>query len=78
MLLAVTNTTSIHEDVDFDPWPHSVGWGSSIVMSYGVVDRPSSDPLLFWLWDSLAAAAQIQPLAWKLLYVTDVALKSKN
>jgi len=33
---------------------------------------------LLWLWRRLAAIGPIQPLAWKLPYATDVALKSKK
>ena len=47
-------------------------------MSCGRGHRHSLDPVLLWLWYRLAAAALIQPLAWKLPYVTDVALKSKS
>ena len=35
------------------------------------------DPALLWLWCRLAAAAQIQPLAWELPYATGAALKKK-
>ena len=38
-------------------------------MSCGVGLRCSSDLVLLWLWDRLAAAAQIPPQAWELLYV---------
>ena len=38
-------------------------------MRAGVVCRSSVDPTLLWLWRGLAAAALIQPLAWKLPYV---------
>ena len=55
------NPTSIHEDPGFDPWPFSVGWGSSVAVSCGVGHRRGSDPSWLWLW--LAAAALIQPLA---------------
>ena len=34
------------------------------------------DPLLLWLWHRLAAAAQIQPLAWEPPYATGMALKN--
>ena len=62
----------------FDPWPHSVGWGSGIAVSCGVVQRCSSDPTLLWLWHRSAAIALIQPLAWEPPYATGVALKTKN
>ena len=34
-------------------------------MSCGVGRRRGSDPVLLWLWHRPAAAALIQPLAWK-------------
>ena len=59
----------------FDPWPHSVGLGSSVVMSYGIGHRCGSNPTLLWLWCRLAAVASIQPLGWELPYATGVGLK---
>ena len=47
-------------------------------MSCGVDHKCSLDPVLLWLWHRLAATAQIQPLAWKLLYAMGVALKRQN
>ena len=49
-------------------------------MSFGLGRRSGLDPvfLLLWLWRRPAAAALIRPLAWKLPYVTGVALKSKK
>ena len=48
-------------------------------MRCGVGRRCGSDPALLWLWYKLAAAAQIQPLAWEPPYATDAALKkAKN
>ena len=61
-----------------NPWPRSVGLGSSVTMNCGVVCRHGSDPVLLWLWCRLAAVALIQPLAWELPYATGVTLKSKN
>ena len=37
-------------------------------MSSGTGCKWGSDPVWLWLWRSLAAAAPIGPLAWKLLY----------
>ena len=71
------NPTSIHEDVGFDPWPHSVGQGSSVAVSYGVLCRRGSDPVWLWLWHRLAVVALIQSLAWELPYSAGAALKSK-
>ena len=58
----------------FNTWPCSVGQGSGIALSCDVGHRAGLDPV--WLWP--AATAPIRPLAWKLPYTTDVALKSKN
>ena len=44
-------------------------------MSCGVGHRYSSDPALQWLWCRLAAAAPIQPPAWKPPYAPGAALK---
>ena len=69
------NSTSIHEDTGFDPWPCSVGKGSDVAVSYGVGHRHGSDPALLWLWCRLAAIALIQPLAWEPPYGVPAALK---
>ena len=44
-------------------------------MSYGVGHRCGWDPVLLWLWCSLAATALIWPLAWELPSAAGVALK---
>ena len=49
-----------------------------IAVSYCVGCRCGLDLPLLWLWHGPAAVAPIQPLAWELPYVTDVALKSKE
>ena len=61
----------------FDPWPHSVGQGSSIARNCGVGHKRGSDPVLLWLWCRPAAVAPIRLLAWGLTYAADV-LKSKE
>ena len=47
--------------LEFDPWPCSVGWGSSIAVHCGVGHRCGSDPKLLWP----EATAPIGPLAWE-------------
>ena len=47
-------------------------------MSCGVCHRCGSDPVLLWLWHSLAAAAPIQPLAWEFPYAVGAALKTNK
>ena len=60
--LAVTNTTSIREDMglipDFTRWVKDLEW--------------------LWLWLWLAAAALSQPLAWELPYAQGAALKRQK
>ena len=73
---AERNPTRDHEVNEFNPWPHSVGWGSGVAMSCGVCCRQGSDPTLLWLWYRQAAAVPIQPLVWELPYDTGAALKS--
>ena len=47
-------------------------------MSYGVGHRCGLDPALLWLWQRLAAAALIRPLAWEPLYAVSVPLKKQQ
>ena len=61
-----------------DPWPCSVGRGSSVAMSCGVGCRCNLDPVLLWLWCRPAVAALIQPLAWEPPDATCAALKKKK
>ena len=72
----VRNPTQCPWGCSFDPWPHSVGWGSGVVTSCGIVCRYTSDPV--WLWHRWEAAALIRPLAWEFLYAAGVALKRKK
>ena len=53
----LSNLTSIHEDNGFDPWPHSVGSRSTVVVNCGVGCRLGSDPELLWLWCKPVATA---------------------
>ena len=46
-------------------------------MSCGVGGRHGSDLLGLWLWNRLAAAAQICPLVWEPPYAVGVALNKK-
>jgi len=75
--LAVTNPTSIHKDKGLIPGL-TQGSESSIAVSCGVGCKHSSDPVLLWLWHTLAAAAPIQPLAWELPHAIPGALKTKK
>ena len=45
-------------------------------MSRGVGRRRGSNPILLWLWCSLAAVAPIHPLTWEPPCASSVALKS--
>ena len=47
-------------------------------MSCGVGHRPGLDLALLWLWCRPAAAALIQPLAWKLPCAVGAALKRQT
>ena len=47
-------------------------------MSHGVGCKLSLDLALLWLWCRPAAAVQIQPLAWELLYAGGAAQKGKK
>ena len=62
----------------FNPWPRSVGWGSSIAMSCGAGRRCSSDLVLLWLWRRLTTVAPIRPLAWEPPCAAGMALKKKK
>ena len=55
-------------------WVKHLALLSAVVVGY----RYGSDPPLLCLWCGLAAAAAIQPVAWKLPYAVGVALKSQN
>ena len=57
---------------------HSVGKGSGIAMSWGVVHRRSSDLALLWLWLLAAAPALIRPLAWEPPYAEGAAQEKAN
>ena len=66
----VKNLTSTHEDASSIPGLAQWVKGSGGAASCSVGCRCGSD--LMWLWHRQAAAAQIQPLAWKLPYVSGV------
>ena len=56
------------------PWPHSVGWGSSIAIGCGVGCRCSSDLAVC----RPVAIGPIWPLAWELLQVLPLKKKKKK
>ena len=62
----------------FNPWPHSVCYGSGIAMNRGVGRCWGWDPVWLWMWHRLVAVVPIRPLAWECPYATDVALKKKK
>ena len=62
----------------FDPWPRSVGQGSSVSMSCGVGHRCGSDLALLWLWRRPKTTVPIRPLAWELPDAMGVALEKQK
>ena len=64
--------------LQFDLWPRSVGYGSSVAVSSGVGCRHGSDLALLWLWHRLAVTASIRPLAWDPPYAMCAALKRQK
>ena len=71
---AESNPTRNHE-VEFDPWPYSLGEGSGVAMSCGVGHKHGSALALLWLQHRPAATALIRPLAWELPYAVGATLK---
>ena len=59
--------------VETNPTRHHEGTGSMPGLTQWV-----KDPVLLWLWRSLAAEAPIQPLAWEPPYATSAALKKTH
>ena len=76
--LVVTNPTSIHEDVDWSLVLLSGLWIQHIAMNCSGGSRCSLELVSLWLWCRLAAAAPIQPLAWKLPHAASMALGKKK
>ena len=75
MAQQVKNLTSIHEDVGSIPGLFHWVKESDMAVNCGVGRRCGSYLALLWLWCRLAAVALIRPLAWKLPYAVDMALK---
>ena len=74
-LLWCRENESDQEPCRFDPWPCSVGEGSSIALSCSVGCRRGLNLVLLCLWCRPAAVAPIQPLAWELPPAAGAALK---
>ena len=55
-----------------------MGYGFGVATVSDVGHRCDSDLALLWLWQSLAAAAPIQPLAWELPCAAGAAIKRKE
>ena len=71
-----TYPTRNHEVAgSINPWPRSVGWGSSVAVSCGVDGRRGLDPALLRLWHRPGATALIRPLACEPPYITGAALE---
>ena len=62
----------------FDSWPHLVGWGPGIAVSYGVVHRRGLAPTLLWLWCRPAAVALTWPPVWETFIAASEALKRQK
>ena len=52
--------------------------GLKVALSRSVGHRWGLDPVLLWLWCTLAAAVPIPPPAWELPYAEGVALNLKK
>ena len=75
----VRNPTSVHKASGLIPGPEQWVKSPALPLSSGVGHRHGLDLtwLWLWLWCRLAAAAQIQPVAWELQCATSAALKNK-
>ena len=60
----------------FNPWPHSVGFRSSISSSCSTDHRCDSDMVLIWLWPRPVVWALIWLPAWEIPYAPSTALKN--
>ena len=72
------NPTTVHEDTVLIPGLTQWVKGSGVAMSCGVCHGHSSDLALLWLWQRLAAASLIGPLAWEVPYAAGAALKRQK
>ena len=73
----VKNLTNIHEEVGSIPGLAQCVKGSS-ALSCGVGCRLGLDLVLVWLWQRLAAAAPILPLAQEIVYAAGFSPKKKK
>ena len=74
----VKNLMSSPGGCGFNPWTHSVGWGSCMATSCGLVCKYGLDPMLLWLWHKPTTGAPIQPLAWEFTYAMGATIKKEK
>ena len=58
---AVNEPNKYTWDYQFNPWLHSVGWGSGVALIYDVGPRQGLNLALLWLWHRPGARALFHP-----------------